>query len=169
MLSQPGSSVSNPSPDDDPDINVMIAGWISVTQKAIQTIPGDLPFPTAQQFLETLGTGEWHSVSWIESQLKERGFEDINVRSVTKAMSIKVPNFVEMTMIMFSMVSKAFWTEKQRQEDTEKVRPALEKYLETTYGKEGDIPMEWTAILSTARKSDESVATAKAHGHGLSL
>lgn len=127
---------------------------MSVTQKAFETIPGNLPFPTVQQFLEALGTGKWHSVPWIESQLKERGFEEINVRSVTKSMSIKVPNFVEMTMLMFSMVSNVFWTEKQRKEDTEKVRPALEKYLESTYGKDGDIPMEWTAILSTARKAN---------------
>jgi hypothetical protein len=144
--------VSNPNPDDNPKINKIIAGWVSVTQKAIETIPGNLPFPTAREFLEALGNGEWYSVPWIESQLQKRGFEDISVRSVTKHMSIKVPNFVEMTMLMFAMVSKVFWTEKQREEDTVKVRPALEKYLESTYGKEGDIPMEWTAIISTARR-----------------
>ncbi|KAJ5363696.1 Acetylaranotin bis-thiomethyltransferase [Penicillium cataractarum] len=127
-------------------------GWASVMQKAIETIPGNLPFPTPQEFVESLGSGQWNSVSWIELQLKERGFEDINVRPVTKSMSIKVPNLLEMSMIMFAMVSKVFWTEKQREEDTDKVRPALERYLETTYGKEGDVPMEWTAIVSTARK-----------------
>ncbi|KAJ5175999.1 Acetylaranotin bis-thiomethyltransferase [Penicillium canariense] len=127
-------------------------GWASVMQKAIQTIPGNLPFPTTKQFFEALGSGEWHSMSWIGSQLKKRGFEDINVRSDTKAISLKVPDFVEMNMIMFGMIAKVFWTEKQRGENADKVRPALEKYLESTYGKEGDIPMEWTAILSTARK-----------------
>ncbi|CEJ53919.1 hypothetical protein PMG11_00252 [Penicillium brasilianum] len=127
-------------------------GWVSVTKKAIETIPGNLPFPTPQEFIESLNTGKWNSVSWIETQLKERGFEDINVRPVTKSISIMVPEFVEMNTLMLSMVSKVFWTEKQREEDTDKVRPALERYLETTYGKEGDILMEWTAIISTARK-----------------
>ena len=131
---------------------MMVAGWLSITQNAIETIPGNLPFPTALQFLEALSTGKWHSVPWIESQLQKRGYEDINVRCITKKISIKVPNFVEMTMLMFVMVSKVFWTQKQREENTEKVRPALEKYLVGTYGEAGDIPMEWTAILSTARK-----------------
>lgn len=57
-----------------------------------------------------------------------------------------------MAVIMFPMVTKSFWSEKQREESSEKVRPALEKYLGELYGENGEVPMEWTAILSTARK-----------------
>lgn len=103
--------------------------------------------------LSILGKGEFHSVSWIQSQLQERGFVDINVKVETKPISLKVPEFVEMSMIMFPMISQSFWTEQQREESFDKVRPALEKYLVDLYGKDGEIPMEWTAILSTARKS----------------
>lgn len=63
-----------------------------------------------------------------------------------------MPDFVEMTVIMLPMVTKYFWTEKQREESSEKVRSALEKYLAEQYGENGDVPMQWTAILSTARK-----------------
>lgn len=57
-----------------------------------------------------------------------------------------------MAVIIFPMVTKFFWSEKQREESSEKVRPALEKYLGELYGGNGEVPMEWTAILSTARK-----------------
>jgi hypothetical protein len=99
-----------------------------------------------------LGHGEWNSVHWIESQLQQRGFENIIVKADTKAISLPVLEFVEMAMIMFPIITKFFWTDKQREDSEGKVRPALEKYLESHYGKNGDVPMEWTAILSTARK-----------------
>ncbi|KAJ5105599.1 hypothetical protein NUU61_002946 [Penicillium alfredii] len=127
-------------------------GWLSIVKKAVETIPGNLPFPTHQEFLSVMRNGEWHSVSWIESQLKQRGFEDINVQADFKKISLRVTQLVDMTMVMFPMVAKFFWSEKQREEDQSKVRPALTKYLEDIYGKDGDVPMDWTAILSTARK-----------------
>ncbi|KAF7712397.1 Methyltransferase [Penicillium ucsense] len=129
-------------------------GWLGVMQKCIKTISEDLPWPTASQFLETVNNGKWNSVEWIISELKKRGYEDINVRPVTEHVSLGVPQFEEMSMTMFSMVSKAFWTEQQRENHSNGVRPAMKEYLETTYGCNGQIPMEWTAIMSTARKSN---------------
>lgn len=96
--------------------------------------------------------GKWNSVSWIESQLKQRGFVDIKVNADTKAMSVPVPELVEMTTMMLPMITRSFWTDRQREESEHKVRPALEEYLRNLYGENGDVPMEWTAILSTARK-----------------
>lgn len=89
---------------------------------------------------------------WIESQLKQRGFENIIVKADTKAISLPGPELVEMAMMMLPMITKSFWTEKQREDHESKLRPALEKYLEERYGKNKDVPMEWTAIISTARK-----------------
>lgn len=91
-------------------------------------------------------------MTWIQSQLKERGLENICARPETRAIPLSVPEFVEMTVIMFPMITKFFWTEKQREENSEKVRPALEEYLGEQYGENGEVPMQWTAILSTARK-----------------
>ncbi|KAJ5215723.1 uncharacterized protein N7498_002130 [Penicillium cinerascens] len=127
-------------------------GWIPVVHKALETIPGNLPFPTTQEFLSILSHGEWHSVPWIKSQLQQRGFENIIVKADTKAISLVIPEFVEMVMLMFPIGAKSFWTPKQREDSEDKIRPALVKYLEDRYGKDGDVPIEWTAILSTARK-----------------
>lgn len=132
--------------------NSWTAGWISVVQRAIITLPDNLPFPTTEEFLSSLCDGKWNSISWIESQLKQRGFANIKVKADTKAMSVPVPDLVEMTMMMFPMIARSFWTDKQREESERKVRPALEKYLRNLYGENGEVPMEWTAILSTARK-----------------
>lgn len=131
---------------------IRTAGWLVVVQKAVATIREDLPFPTAQEFLNVLGDGEWHSTRWIESQLQKRGFGEICVKAETRDISLSVPDLVEMTAIMLPMVIKFFWTEKQREESSDKVRPALEKYLRELYGENGEVPMQWTAILSTARK-----------------
>ncbi|KAJ5569652.1 uncharacterized protein N7459_009082 [Penicillium hispanicum] len=127
-------------------------GWVPVIKRAIETHPDNLPWPTTEEFLTTLGNGEWNSPRWIESQLRHRGLEDIHAMVITKSISLSVAELVEMTMIMIPMVAKHFWTEDQREKSSGNVRPALEKYLEDTYGKEGQVPMEWTAILSTARK-----------------
>lgn len=70
----------------------------------------------------------------------------------TKSVSLPVPGFVEMSMSMFPIVANSLWTDRQREDSEDKVRPALVKYLEDRYGKYGDVPVEWTAILSTARK-----------------
>lgn len=120
--------------------------------KALETMPGNLPFPTSEEFLSILSHGKWHSVPWIKSQLQQRGFENIIVEADTKAISLPVPEFVEMSMLMFPMIANSFWTQKQREDSQDKVRPALEKYLEDRYGKDGDVFIEWTAVLSTARK-----------------
>lgn len=123
-----------------------------VFKQALETIPENLPFPTTEGFLALLSRGEWNSVPWIESQLRQRGFENIIVKANNKTVSLTGPEFVEMTMLMFHLIAKSLWTENQREAHEGKVRPALEKYLEERYGKDGLVPLEWTAILSTARK-----------------
>ncbi|KAJ5666303.1 uncharacterized protein N7477_008751 [Penicillium maclennaniae] len=129
-------------------------GWITVIQKALETITENLPLLTAEKFLFLSGRGEWNSVSWIKSQLKQRDFENIIVKTDTKAISLPGLEFVEMAMMMLPIVTKFLWTDKQREDHEHKVRPALERYLEEHYGKNAEVPMKWTAILSTARKPD---------------
>lgn len=98
-----------------------------------------------------MGNGQWYSANWVESQLSHRDLEDVNVDVVTRTVVLSVVEMVEMVMVMFPMVAKYFWTEEQRNDNEEKVRPALEKYLVDTY-KDGEVPLTWTAILATARK-----------------
>jgi hypothetical protein len=60
--------------------------------------------------------------------------------------------FTDITMMMLIVIIKSFWTDKQRKENEDKVRPAVEKYVVDTYGENADIEMKWVAIISTARK-----------------
>ncbi|KAJ5728745.1 uncharacterized protein N7483_003253 [Penicillium malachiteum] len=129
-------------------------GWVPIMKKAIDLLPGRLPWPTADEFLRTLGEGKlWDSPAWIENQLKERGFCDINVTSVTKSNPVSVSDFVDMAMFMVPIVIEYFWSEKMRQESKDKIKPVLEKYLIDTYGENGEVSGEWMAIVSTARKA----------------
>lgn len=132
--------------------DVKTAGWIAIAQEAIKRMPGNLPFFEPEKFMATTTDGNWHSKPWIESQLEERGFQDIDVRPTTINLTLECPVFVEMTMLILPMMMKSFWNEKQQEENKDKLRPALEKYLEDTY-ENGTIDTDWVAILSTARKS----------------
>ncbi|KGO70335.1 hypothetical protein PITC_096960 [Penicillium italicum] len=127
-------------------------GWVAVSREAIKRIPGSLPFPEAQELMAVMAKGQWYSKSWIESQLEERGLQDIDVRPTTIKLTLTRPVFFEMAMLVLPTMMKPFWTEQQWEENKDKVGPALEKYLEDTYGNES-IQTDWVAILSTARKS----------------
>ncbi|KAJ5273206.1 hypothetical protein N7478_008331 [Penicillium angulare] len=128
-------------------------GWVPVTTEAIATLPYDLPWPSAKEFLSFLNSGEWDNVEWIESELKKREFGHISVNAVTKHNTMPVAGFVDMTMFMVPVIIEHFWSEKMRQAHKEKIRPTLEKYLVETYGADGEVPGEWKAIVSTARKA----------------
>ncbi|KAJ5753632.1 uncharacterized protein N7511_007785 [Penicillium nucicola] len=127
-------------------------GWVPIARKAVATIPGNLPFPTTQEFLNNTGDGEWNSVPWIEFQLKERGLEDINVHEESRNIGVPSSRFTDITIMMVGLIVKSFWTEEQREANADKVRPALEKYVLDTYGENGDVETKWIAIISTARK-----------------
>ncbi|KAJ5731925.1 hypothetical protein N7493_003406 [Penicillium malachiteum] len=128
-------------------------GWVPIVKKAIELLPGRLPWPSAEEFMRTIGEGKWDSPAWIESQLKERGFCDINVTSVTRSNPLTVSEFVDMSMFMAPIVIEYFWSEKMRQENKDKIKPTLEKYIIDTYGENGEVSGEWVAIVSTARKA----------------
>lgn len=133
-----------------------------VVKKAIETIPGNLPFPTADEFQNALGSGDWNSPTWVSDQLSQRGLEDVSANVVVKNISISVPELLETTMIMFPMVKQHFWTAEQQKAHENEVRPALQKYLVDTYGEDGNVPMVWTAILATARKPAVKLEGARA-------
>jgi hypothetical protein len=115
-----------------------------------------MPFPTTREFLTITGDGEWDSVPWIEAQLKDRGLEDINVHSELRKIAVPSSRFTDITIMMLNMIIKSFWTDKQRQENENKVRPAMEKYVTDTYGENGVIETKWMAIISTARKPQKA-------------
>lgn len=129
------------------------AGWLPVAKKAIETMPGNLPWPTPSEFFDALNNGQWHSATWVKTHLDQRDLEDVNVNVITKHISMSVPELVEMTMVMFPMVAQYFWTADQREENhAEKIRQMLQERLVNTHGADQNVPTVWIAILATARK-----------------
>lgn len=120
---------------------------------AIATIPGNYPWPTVEEFLDLIGDGKWYSVSWVQSQLQERGFRDINVKPVTKSVTMKVSEFLLMLNMMVPMIAKHLWSEQQQKDGLDKAIPAIKKYLEEKFGADGTITDDWTALVATARKA----------------
>ena len=116
-------------------------------------MPGNLPFPESKDILATLSDGEWHSLTWIKSQLEKRGFEDIEVRAETASIALRSSVFVDMSILMLPMMIKSFWSEEQREANEHKIRPALVAYVDENYGSDGEVETDWVAIISTGRKS----------------
>jgi hypothetical protein len=116
-------------------------------------MPDNLTFPETGELMSIMSDGEWNSIPWIESQLEQRGFKDINVRAETVKLMLKPSLFVEMTMLVLPVMFKSFWNEEQRENLEDKVRAALEKYVADIYGSDGDLETNWMAIISTARKA----------------
>lgn len=125
---------------------------MAVAASAVAATTQDVPWPTMEEFFRKVGDGQWESVSWIETQLQDRGFVDIKVNEVSKVISLSVPEMLQVFGMMVPMVAKLFWPEEQRQENLDKVLPALERYLIEIYGADGNVAEDWTAIVSTARK-----------------
>ncbi|CAG8179390.1 unnamed protein product [Penicillium salamii] len=129
-------------------------GWITVARRAIQQMPGHLPFPETTDLLKKLTDGEWHSVDWIKSQLEERDFEGIDIRVETAKITLGSSVFVDMSMLMLPIMMKSFWTEEQREMYEPRVHAALVEYVEDAFGYGKDVETEWVAIISTARKAN---------------
>ncbi|CAG8938816.1 unnamed protein product [Penicillium salamii] len=129
-------------------------GWITVARRAIQQMPGHLPFPETTDLLKRLTDGEWHSVDWIRSQLEERGFKGIDIRVETAKITLESSVFVDMSMLMLPIMMKSFWTEEQREMYEPKVHAALVEYVEDVFGYGKDVETDWVAIISTARKAN---------------
>lgn len=116
-------------------------------------MPGNLPFPETAELMSVMSDGEWNSVPWIESQLEQRGFEDIDVRVETAKISLQSSVFVEMIMLVLPTMIKSFWDEKQGETNKDNVHAAVKNYVDDTYGCDGGVETNWVAILSTARKA----------------
>jgi hypothetical protein len=115
-------------------------------------MPGNLPFPEVQKLMSVMTDGDWNSKPWIKSQLEDRGFQDVDVCVKKDKLTLTPSILLDLTMLVLPVMVMSFWTEEQRKENAGKLRPALERYLENTFG-DGDVETEWVAILSTARKS----------------
>lgn len=133
------------------DLPSFLVGWHDDTNAVFALM--NLPHVSATEFLKALGDGEWDNPSYIENQLRKRGFEEIQAVPVRK--SIEVGTAQEMISAFqppMMFIQSRFWTEEQRQQSSDKLLPRLEEYLEDKYGKNTAIKFEGEAIVTTARK-----------------
>ncbi|KAI9934731.1 hypothetical protein AWENTII_005746 [Aspergillus wentii] len=126
-------------------------GWIPIVKSAVETMPGNLPFPTTEEFLKT-NTGQWNSGSWVESQLRKGGFENVQITAVSRSVRFDIHEFVSMAMAILPMLLQKFWTQEQRDQSEANVQPTLLRYLEEKYGPHGQVPAEFVAVIATGHK-----------------
>ncbi|KAK9599540.1 hypothetical protein V6Z90_000973 [Aspergillus fumigatus] len=125
--------------------------WIPIMKAAIETIPGNLPFPTQKEFIALHNAG-WDSESYIQSELEKLGFRDVKVIPVPKETSIPIDEFFEVCMMIIPYLLPKFWTEEQRESHEKDVPMVLRQYLQDTYGANGQVPLEAVALITTALK-----------------
>lgn len=61
------------------------------------------------------------------------------------------PKSVSFFSNILLLVASSFWTEDQRKCHADDILPWLLRYLESKYGKDKPIAMDWVAITATAR------------------
>ncbi|EAL93407.1 conserved hypothetical protein [Aspergillus fumigatus Af293] len=125
--------------------------WIPIMKAAIETIPGNLPFPTQKEFIALHNAG-WDSESYIQSELEKLGFRDVKVIPVPKETSIPIDEFFEVCMMIIPYLLPKFWTEEQRESHEKDVPMVLRQYLQDTYGANGQVPLEAVALITTGLK-----------------
>ncbi|GAD93840.1 UbiE/COQ5 family methyltransferase, putative [Paecilomyces variotii No. 5] len=129
------------------------SGWFADLRDAVAEIPGNLPFPSQQEFLEAIGKGHWDDEKWIATCLRDHGFEDISVRPAEESVSVDShDDFIAMLSSMIPLITSRFWNEEQRQTHEKDIAPVMRAYLERKYGKGQLITTDWIAVLSTAKK-----------------
>jgi hypothetical protein len=114
-------------------------------------LPGNLPQLSGTDFLKLIGN--WDDPSWIETQLRKRGLEDVQVNPVAKTMGMgTAQELVPVLNAPLTLIMSKIWNEEQMHQSGANVIPALEKYLEDTYGKDKLVSKLWVAIVASGRK-----------------
>ncbi|KAM5469143.1 hypothetical protein MauCBS54593_004495 [Microsporum audouinii] len=129
-------------------------GWNDDINAAIAKVAPGLPQPTSDEFLMSLGNGdEWHNPSWVEAELQKRGLEDIQVNLVQKTMATSTQSEMLPALApILAHIPARFWSEEQREKHGSGLVSAVSAYLTSRYATDEPIPMEWIAIVATARK-----------------
>ncbi|KAL4897897.1 S-adenosyl-L-methionine-dependent methyltransferase [Aspergillus ambiguus] len=131
--------------------NWQLPEWIVIAKAAVETMPGNLPFPTVKEFLSKLNEG-WDSEEPTRAHLQREGFDAIEVETVTQKISLPQSTLVELIIPILPFILSHFWTQEQRKEYEKDIPTALQRYLAERYGADGDVLVEPRVIIATARK-----------------
>jgi hypothetical protein len=118
---------------------------------AIGTMPGNLPFPTQEEFLALHNTG-WDSATYIQSEFEKVGFRDVKVTAVPKEKAMPIDEFLEVCKMIMPFLLPKFWTREQRELHEKDVPMVLQRFLQDNYGASGQVPLEAVALITTAVK-----------------
>ncbi|KAF9893839.1 hypothetical protein FE257_010009 [Aspergillus nanangensis] len=125
--------------------------WVPITKAAVDTMPGNLFFPTTEQFLNALNEG-WDTESHVRSQIEQGGFDFVQVTTVSRKISVSIAEFMVLITAILPVITKTFWTQAQRDEHEKNVPPAIQQYLEEKHGADGLVPLEPMVFIATGQK-----------------
>ncbi|KAL9036922.1 MAG: hypothetical protein Q9180_004017 [Flavoplaca navasiana] len=147
--------------------------WIKIVRSAFATLPGPPPFPSDLEMIRSWGVGDWHSPDWIRSFLSSPSttplhpdsetqpsvskptfeWQNVQVESVEKEIVMESSKrFVDTFSMMLPMITKKFWSEKERKEVGDMAVPRLLEWMEEKYGKGKEVRMTWAANLIVVKK-----------------
>ncbi|KAF7986407.1 hypothetical protein HWV62_31259 [Athelia sp. TMB] len=129
-------------------------GWIPDAREAIATIEGAPPFPDTIKFLHSMGKGEWHETSWVETTLKRLGFENIELNIARNVPSMGTPEAYGKSfsgMLGQMLLGSKSWTKDDLEKYGQSLGPAVTKFQKEKIG-DKDVEFEMVAIIATARK-----------------
>ncbi|KAL9033745.1 MAG: hypothetical protein Q9180_005783 [Flavoplaca navasiana] len=119
------------------------------------------------------GVGDWYSLEWVRSFLTSPSstalhpdseiqpsaskptfeWQDVQVESVEKEIVMESSErFVDTFSMMLPMITKNFWSEKERREVGDMAVSRLLEWMEEKYGKGKEVKMTWAANLIVLKK-----------------
>ncbi|CAP96441.1 hypothetical protein E8E15_007455 [Penicillium rubens] len=125
--------------------------WLAVVEAAVAIIPADLPFPTTKEFMSCMNPG-WDSEDYVHSRFEEAGFHSVQVTTISKQFETSVEDLYKIAQPVIPIIVSKWWNQEQRDKYENDILPALQRHLNETYGENGLVPQEWTAVFATGQK-----------------
>jgi hypothetical protein len=129
---------------------IAIVGWIDHVN-AVASLLGNLPQISTEEYMRAMGDGRWEDPTWVETQFRKRGLDEVQVTSVGKTIAQGILEFSTLMKVPLNFIMARFWTETQRQQSGARFVPALAQYLEDIYGKGNLMEIDSMGIIATGR------------------
>ncbi|PYH78665.1 S-adenosyl-L-methionine-dependent methyltransferase [Aspergillus uvarum CBS 121591] len=129
--------------------------WLPVLEAAVRTIPADaaLPFPTTKEFMSCMNPG-WDDEAYVRGRLEEAGFVRVHTTTISKEFHTSTADLYKIAAPVIPIIVSKWWSAAQREAHEAAILPALERYLEKTYGATGLVPQRWTAVFAKGEKRE---------------
>ncbi|KIW34159.1 uncharacterized protein PV07_00955 [Cladophialophora immunda] len=128
-------------------------GWLPDVRAALASDPSLPRGPSAKELLEAFSPdSDWSQPTWIETVLREFGFEDVQIKTVPRTSVLDGMDefMITVPMTLGNVIDKC-WSQGQAKAHGERAKETLVRYVAQKYGS-GEIRWDWVAHLITARK-----------------